>query len=224
VVAGDIDLVDARRMVEQYFGTIPAGNQTPRPEMPRDFPESEVREIILDNVPLPAVFMGYRIPSEYHDEFVAMDLVSDVLGNGDSSRLHHELVYERQIANQASLIIDPREHESILLIYAIANPGHTADELENVIDSEIQKLLLAGLTSTELEKTRNRMESSYYIALQSMSMRADRLAHFALLYDDPTTLHALMHRYLSVSQEEMLAAASKFFRSSNRVVLHYLPR
>ena len=224
VVAGDIDYQETRRLIDQYFGTISRGIQMPRPTVLADFPETELREIILDNVPLPAVFIGYRIPNEYHDEFIAMDLVSDIFGSGESSRLHHALVYEQQIANQASLIIDARQQESMVLFYAIANPGHSADALEAAIDREIHKLLLAGLTTTELEKTRNRIESSFYNALHSMSMRADRLGHYALFYDDPTSMTTMLHRYLSTSQESMLDAASKFLRPSNRAVLHYLPR
>jgi zinc protease len=224
VVAGDIDRDEARRMVDAYFGPIPAGGPPARPAMPGEAAHAEAREIIQDNVPLPAVFIGYRIPRESSDTFIAMDLVADILGNGESSRLHHALVYELQIANQASVIVDPRQHDGMLLVYAIANPGHTADELEDAIDSEIQKLLLAGLAPDELEKTRNRMESSYYIALQSMGMRADRLAHFALFYDDPWMLTGLMDRYLCVGADDMAMAASAFLRSSNRSVLHYLPR
>ncbi|MBL0174063.1 MAG: insulinase family protein [Ignavibacteria bacterium] len=223
VIAGDIDVDATAALVERWFGQIPAGGPPSRPVAPALAPLGEVREVVRDVVPLPGVFIGYRVPPERERAFIAMDLLSDILGNGESSRLHRALVYDQQIASQASVYVDPRQHPGILVVYALANQGRSAEELEHSIDTEIAKLLETPLPAAELEKTRNRVEGFYFQNLLSLSSRADRLAHHTLFDNDPDLVNTLLSQYLDVGVAELRDTAEAWLRPGHRVVLHYLP-
>jgi predicted Zn-dependent peptidase len=223
VIAGDIDIEQTTELVRRWFGAIPAGSPPARPSAPPLAPLGEIREVVRDVVPLPGVFIGYRVPPERERAFLALDLLSDILGNGESSRLHRSLVYEQQIASQASVYVDARQHPGILVVYALASQGHTAEELEAAIDAQIGALLDAPVPDAEMEKTRNRIEGFYFQNLLSLSSRADRLAHHALFDDDPGLVNTLLPQYLAVTADEIREAAVAWLQPDSRVVLHYIP-
>ena len=221
-IAGDFDPVEARDLIEHYFGSIPAGPVVPRIDARTWLPPGGHVEVVHDQVPLPAVFAAWRIPSERDPAFPSIDLLSDVLGNGDTSRLHHALVYEQQVASQSSAYVDAREDGGMFVVYAVANPGRTAGELEAAIDREIARLVAGGITEAEMTKTRNRMESSLYLHLQTVQARADRLAHFTVVHDDPALASTVLDRYSAVTAGDVHAAAAHL-GTDQRVVLHYVP-
>lgn len=222
-LAGDFDPAEALELIERYFGTIPSRPAAPRPVEPALAPPSETRAVVHDAVPLAAVFMGYRIPREAHDDFILSDLLSDMLGNGESSRLHHTLVYEQQIASQASAYIEAREHTGMLTIFAVTAPDHGIEELERAIDQEIGALRAAPPSEEEMRKILHRVEYLHHQGMLSFSTRADRLAHYALFYNDPLLINVTLHKYLAATPEELHAAARAYLDPDLRVVLHYLP-
>jgi len=223
VIAGDIEPDRVFSLVEKYFSDIP--------QVSSDAPGSSFtledihagRKVVEDDVPLPAVFAGFRIAPEMEPGFIAMDLCSDILGNGESSRLYRSMVYDSNIASQVSAYVESREFQSMLMIYAVANPGHSAAELEEAIDAEISSLLANSITVPEIEKIRNKVEYSYYQHLQTLTSTADRLGHYALLYDHPEHIHTMLGEYLATSAEDIVETSREVFSEGNSVVVHYIP-
>ncbi len=223
-IAGDVDASRAVKLAQRYFGDIQRGNSVPRvaaAEPPRN---RETRAIVEDDVPLPAVFMAFNICEETGGDLIPLDMLSDLFGYGESSRLHQRLVYERNIANQASAFIDVREHPGLMMFYAMANPGISAQALEDAINEEINAALTQGMHERELNRIKNKIESAYYQSMQSISLRADRLTHHALMYDQPERLTMLIHEYLSTGIDSLINTGRRYLRPENRTVLHYVPR
>jgi zinc protease len=177
-----------------------------------------------DDVPLPAVFVGYRTPPERDDDFIALDLLSDILGSGESSRLYQSLVYAAHRAGQASSWVDGRDGHGMFVAYAMAVPGTGAGELEDAIDKEIRRVARDGIGEAEMEKTRNRVEAAFYQSMQTMSHRADRLAHYALFHDDPAVIHSMLDRYRRCGAGDIRRAAERCVASDGRAVIHFVPR
>ena len=222
-LAGDIDPDRVLRLIESYFGPIAPGGPVTRPSAEVPLPHGESRETHLDAVPLPGVFIGRRIPPEHNDEFLAMDVLSDLLGSGESSRLHQRLVYEKQIAGQASAFVDGRRYPGLFVAYATATPGNSAENLEEAIEHELRRLVDDPIPDAELAKARNRVEALYMQHLQSLNLCADRFAHYALFENDPQLINSMLGKYLEVSADDIRRAAERYLASSDRVVLHYLP-
>lgn len=223
VLAGDFDTDHIARQVERWFGPIPSG--TPRERIPLNggAPAERARETTPDAVPLPGVFLGWRIPPERDDAFPAADLVSDVLGSGDTSRLHNVLVHERRIADQASAFVDARRGDSMLVAYASATQGVDAPTLEDALRGEIARLADKGVTDLEIRKLRNRVEALTSQQLQSLHSCADRIAHHALFDNDAAAVNAQLQRYLDVDAAKIREAARALHDAGRDVALHFIP-
>jgi zinc protease len=224
VIAGDIDYFETSMLVASYFGPIPEGKAPPRIPGHHLDALGEKREIIVDDVPLPGVFIAYRLSEESHADFIPLDVVTEILSSGESSRLYRALVYEQQCASEVVAFVESRQHQGCLIIAAFANPGHTCEELERAIDAELLKLVHTPVEKAELERNLNRIETSFYGNLQLLSSRAERLAHDALFRDNPEYMETMLESYAQVTAETVRMIAAQYLEKNNRVVLHFIPR
>ncbi len=102
-IAGDINIDETKKQVEQYFAAIPKGTKPiPRPHFDGKLLGGEVRDVIEDNIQLPALFEAYRAPRQGSDEYYAFNLLSSILSGGRSSRMNKTLIDEKQIAIEAT--------------------------------------------------------------------------------------------------------------------------
>jgi predicted Zn-dependent peptidase len=206
-ICGDFDPGLARAAVERYFGPIPHGPPIPPIPGPATLPlpsGAEVREAVHAEVGLPRVYLAFRIPAYGTDEFYPLDVASHVLGHGKSSRLYRSLVREQRIAQDVAAFAFP-------LVYGAAMLHEVAALGENATDLEVER----AVTGIEAHQT---------IGLQQVGERADQLAMFTTLWDDPDHINTELDRYRAVSAAAVRQAAVRFFGGDNRVVLSYLPR
>lgn len=223
-IAGDIDLAAAKALVEKYFGGIPKGDAVPRVNLVEPPRAAPVRQIVEDDIPLPGVFLAFNTCAEKDPDSYAVDLLTDVLGSGESSRLYHTLVYERKIASQVAAYFDAREHPGLLVVYAIASPGVNPDTVENALKEELARLKEQKIGARELQKVKNRTEAGFYRSLQTVQNKADRLAHFAAFYGKPDMINTVVGKYLAVTVDDIQRAARQYLDFDRSVVLRYVPR
>lgn len=207
-----------------YFENIP--NTADAPLAPNfDEPDQieERREIVdSEHVPLPAVFYAYRIPAEGTRDYLALDLLNEILSSGESSRLHHSLVYEMQIASEATSFVDGREMPGLLYIYAMhQSPEGGTAPLERAIGAVIEDVIKNGLRAEEVQKAKNKIESAIVGSRVTVQGKADQLAHAALFYSDAGRINRILDEYLSISSEEIRMAAERFLRPENRSTVLY---
>ncbi|MGH9945148.1 MAG: M16 family metallopeptidase, partial [Pyrinomonadaceae bacterium] len=155
-IVGDFDPVEARRLVEQYFGTL-----SPQPAPPAvdvsEPPEVAGRhELYLDQfAQLPALMMGWKAPARRAADFYSLALATDLLLEGESSRLYQKLVKgeESVVAIQGG--IGERRGPSSLYVFAIPKPDRATTDIRGAIDEEIKRFAAEGPTAEEMEKLRN---------------------------------------------------------------------
>ncbi len=223
-IAGDIDIAAARALVEKYFGGIAKGDAAPRVNLVEPPRARQIRETVEDNIPLPGVFIAFNACAEKDPDSYAVDLLTDVLGSGESSRLYRTLVYERKIASQVAAYFDTREQPGLVVVYAIAAPGVAPDTLEAGIMREIARLREEKIGERELLKVKNRTEAGFYRSLQTVQNKADRLAHYASFYGNPGLINTVVEKYLAVTADDIRAAAQRYCDPEKSVVLDYVPR
>jgi zinc protease len=190
-VVGDIDTDHACEMINKYFGTIPAGKKITRREFTENYIESEIRAQIPDDVQLPGIFMAYKITRENTDEFYRFDILSDILATGDSSRLYNELVYKKQLVSDIGCWVDAKEYSGILYLYAILMPGINTEQVQTEIDTIIENISTKGITLTELEKVKNRIETRHAYRMQTNLSRADLLSHYEIFYNNASMINSI---------------------------------
>ena len=225
-VAGDFEPAAALAMIERHFGPIPANPDLPPPPDMTIPPliGSELREVVPDRVPLPRVYLAYRMPVFGTDGFDALSVAADVLGAGRASRLYRILVRERQLAQDVTVFPFPIVGgASMFVLWATARPGISPEDLEAAVLAEIERLTAEGPSDDELERVRNLHAAAVESSLERIAERADRLSMYTCLFDEPERINTEVSRFLAVGAGELRAAMAATLRPDNRLVLTYVP-
>ena len=226
-IAGDFEPGEARRLVEQYFGSIPRGTNRPplaSMELPPTFGQSR-RDVVMDAVMLPRLYLAFRSPVFGSDEYYAASVTGAILGMRRGSRLHRTLVRDRQVASDATAFtFDLPKGSDLLVVDVTARPGIDAEVLEQEVASEIDTLHAGGVDSTEVERAVALIETDFISSMQAAGDRADKLSLFATYFGDPRLLNEQVDRYRSVTAQEVNAFARSRLGQDNRASLLYLPR
>lgn len=224
-IAGDIDYVTAKQLVTKYFGSIPKGKKPVyRPTIVEPDMTEEIRDTIYDNIQLPAVVQTYRIPAQGTPDFYAVSMLSQLLSQGESSRLYRALVDEQQKALFVGSFPFALEHPGVTLAFGIANAGVDVKDLEMGMDNEVLKIQNELISDDEFQKLRNQVENDFISGNSRVAGIAESLANYKMYYGDANLINTELDRYLNVTKQDIMNAAKKYFRKSNRVVLHYLPK
>lgn len=224
-IAGDINIADTKKLVEDYFAAIPKGTKPiPRPNVTEPPLGGEVRATIEDNIQLPAVFQAYRAPRQGSDEYYAFRLLSTILSGGPSSRMNKILVDQKQLALQAAAFPFFNEDAGLFISLAIANMGVKADALESAMDSVVSDLKTKPVSETEFQKVKNQIETQFVSGNATMAGIAESLANYEVYFGDANLINTELARYQKVTREDLLNVAKKYLNKDNRVVLYYVPK
>jgi len=225
-IVGDVDPAQARAWVERYFGEIPSNPAIPSlgdMTLPATI-GAETREEVVDRVPLPRHFFGFRAPVLGDPRFDAVEVASQILAGGKGSRLYRRLVREERIAQDVAIFpVGLTGGASMVAGQATVRPGVDPAVVETAFEEELERLGREPVTADELARALALIETYELDALQRVDERADRLAMFATIMDDPDMINRQLDRYLAVGAAEIQAAAAEVFRPDNRAVLTYVP-
>ncbi len=224
-IAGDINIDETKKQVEQYFAAIPKGTKPiPRPNITEKPLGGEVRDVIEDNIQLPAVIQAYRAPKQGSDEYYAFRLLGTILSGGPSSRMNKTIVDERQMAVAALSLPFFNEDAGLFLNYAIAAMGVKPEALEKVVDSVVATLKTGLVSEREFQKVKNQVQTSFVSANSTMAGIAESLANYEVYFGDANLINTELDRYNKVTREDILNVAKKYLNKDNRVVLYYVPK
>ncbi|HQW86156.1 MAG TPA: pitrilysin family protein [Flavobacteriales bacterium] len=224
VIAGDVKAADMRKLVEKYFAAIPRGKDIVRPTAVEPQLKGEVRDVVHDQIQLPAVVQAYRIPAYGTADFYAVDMLNRLLSNGNSSRLNVELKDRAQKALYVGAFSFPFEHPGLAIAFAIANMGVAAEELEKAMDAEFAKVREGMVPQPELDKLKAQLETEFVRDNSRVAGVASNLATAHTFLGGAQMASRELERYLSVTPEDLQRVAKEYFSPDARVVLHYLPK
>jgi predicted Zn-dependent peptidase len=223
-IVGDFDSAEARSLVEKYFASIPSQPAPPSVDVSEPREVATRSELYLDPfAQLPAVMIGWKVPPRRTEDYYALALASDLLLDGDSSRLYQRLVKDEESVVGIQGSIGERRGPSTLYVFAIPKPGHPTDEIRATIQQEIERLANEGPTPGEMEKLRNTLLNDAVRSRQSTLYRAQRLAEYALYDGDPEIFNTELERYLAVTTEQIKAAVSRYLLTDNHSVMDVVP-
>lgn len=223
VVAGPVKTDDVRALAEKWFGDIPSGTKYER-RLPAEPAQGETRRLeVQADVPLDALYMCWHMPARMETGYQAVDMLTDILGSGASSRLHQSLVKEQKLFSNVECYHFGSTDRGLLTIEGKLVSGITLEAAEAAVQKEVDAILSSGITEAELQKAKNKTESM--IAFEDMSLmnRANSLAYYELL-GDAHMMNTEFARYASVTVSELLEQARHVFRPSNLNVMYYLSK
>ncbi len=225
-IAGDYDPATIKQLLEKYFGPIPAGPTVASTDIVTPPITAEKRVVVTDTVQLPKVILAWLTPSAFKPGDADADIAAHVLGSGKSSRLYRELVYKQQIAQSAECNNRSDMLASTLTCEFIAKPGVTPEKLEAEAEKVIDGLIDAGPTPTEVEWSRNKVETDLISGLQRLGGFggvADQLNYYNQYTGDPGYLPKDLARYDAVTPASVHKLAQTTLTKNQRVVVYGIP-
>ncbi|MGA8013188.1 MAG: pitrilysin family protein [Candidatus Acidiferrales bacterium] len=213
VIVGDFNSDQALSWTRKYFEGIPASaGPIPRPDTPEP-PQTEERDVAksYSNTPLPAVVIGYKIPSRYAPDAYPLDLASNILAGGESSRLYQALVYKDQIAVQSAGFGNFTEDPNLFWAYAIMNPGHAPADGEKAVVAILDGLKNQPVSANELQKAKNQEISGFILGRDTDEQKAVALAGATVIGKNPDLVNTELERYLKVTPEDIERVAKEYF-------------
>jgi zinc protease len=225
-LAGDFDPEAALTMVSGYFGGIDAGPRVERVRAEASI-DGERRILLEDRIEMPRLYLAWLTPAMFADGDAALDLASDVLANGKTSRLYRRLVFEERIATDVSAAQNSRELCGFTQMSATAAPGHPLPELERAIVEEIGRLAAEGPTDDEIDRGRVQAETQFVQRLQTVGGfggKSDQLNAYNTFLGRPDYFGEDLGRYERVTKSSLQDAVRKHLTADGRVALSVVPR
>ncbi len=225
-IAGDVDPIQARALVEKWFSDVPAGPSTSPIDPPAARLSEEKRLLLEDRVTLPRIYMAWLSPAYFAPGDAEMDLLASILSDGKNSRLYKRLVYELQIAQNVFAFQSSGELGSNFQIVATARSGHDLGELERVIQEEIDRLRREPPDQRELQRCVNQWEVRFLDGLERVGGfggKADRLNAYYIRTGNPDYFNEDLARYRAVDPGDIRSMVQTYLRDDARVVLSVVP-
>jgi len=224
VVAGDINVAEAKRMIQNYFGSIPRGNEVQRVNIKEQPITKQIDAVAYDtNIQIPAVVHAYRTPSMTTRESRVLDMVSTILSTGRSSRLYRKLVDEQKIALQVAAFNFSQEDYGMYITFALPLNNATLEDITKSIDEEIVKLQNELISEEEFQKLQNVFENNFVNANATVAGIANSLAMYQRFHGDTNLINTEIEIYRSITRDEIREAARKYLNPNQRLRLEYLP-
>ena len=225
VVTGDFDQAQVKRWVEAYFGPIPKGGKPIPREIPQEPAQTAERRAVdyHANTPLPAVVLTYHVPEAVNSDVYALQVASNILSAGESSRLYRRMVYEKQIAlgagGQAFVLEDP----GVFFFFAFLQSGQKPEDAEKELEAEIERLKSEPVSETELAKARNQLISELVFGRQTVQNKADAIGYASAVLGDVSLVNRQLAEYQKVTAADVQRVAKTYFKPENRTAVYMLP-
>ena len=222
-VAGNVNEDLVYQLAEKWFNPIERSSSYER-KLPIEPPQTEKRKLVVERaVPLDAIYLAFHCCARIDKEFYAIDLMSDILSRGHSSRLHNKLIKENKMFSEINAYCTGDIDKGLFVIEGKLVEGRNIEEAEMLIWEELNTLKRKLVSSPELEKVKNKVEATMEFSEVDLASRALNLA-MAEWMGDVNLVNNEIELYLAVTDQDILDQANVIFNEANCSVLHYLKK
>jgi predicted Zn-dependent peptidase len=223
VVAGDVEVEQVKALAEKWFEPIDAGMK-PKRNLPAEPPQTEYRSLTVErDVPISSIYRAYRMCARTDEEYHTVDLLSDILSRGNSSRLYKNLIKDKQLFSDINAYVMGDFDKGLFVISGKINDGVTIEQAEAGIDAEIAKMQNELVAADELQKCKNKIESTVTYSEADVLNKATNLAISELL-GDANLINLEIENYQNVTAEGIKEQANKILQKTNCSTLFYLKK
>ena len=219
-IAGNVETEHIQQLAEKWFEPIPAGKEV-KNIYPIELEQTVSRELTVERpVPQNAVYMAWPMPARTDEGFYSCDLISDVLSNGNSSRLYQKLVKEDQLFSDINAFVTGDLDAGLFIVSGKLINGTSGKEATKAIQKQLDLLASELVREEELQKVKNKIESNLIFSKLSVLNKAMNLGYYEML-GDANYLNQEIENYRKVNRNQIREEASQIFAENKRNVLYY---
>jgi predicted Zn-dependent peptidase len=223
VIGGNVETREVKKLVKKWFSDIPIGEKYIR-NLPVEPEQTEERTLTVErDVPLNAIYKAYHMCGRLAEEYYAIDLLSDILSNGDSSRLFQKLVKELKLFVDINAFLTGDFDNGLFVITGKIMDGVDIKVAEDAIKLEIENICNDGIAEEELNKVKIKAESTLIFSEVSILNKTMNLAYYELL-GDAEMINQEVDKYRKVTSKQVQQSAQKIFRPKNCSSMYYLSK
>jgi predicted Zn-dependent peptidase len=224
VVAGDMDIDKTKKMIQDYFGPIPRGNEVVR-NYPKEAPiTEEIKTQTFDNnIQIPAAVVAYRTPGFASREAYVLDMISSYLSDGKSSKLYKKMVDDQKQALQVGAFNVGQEDYGMYLVFGLPLGEVSLETLVSEMEEEVAAVRNGLISENDYQKLQNKFENQFVNSNSSVEGIANSLARNYMLYGDTSLINKEIDIYRSITRAEIQKVAQEYLKPNQRVVIDYLP-
>ncbi|HCU11378.1 MAG TPA: insulinase family protein [Gemmatimonadetes bacterium] len=222
-IAGDFDPATVKKLVAQYFGSIPRGPEVkrrltvPSVTIPRD-----TFLVLEDKVQLPRVFYTWHSVKGFSKDDAALDILAQIIANDKNSRLYKKLVYDLQIAQNVGAFQDGSRLDGKFQIDITPKPGQKVADIDRIVQTEIANVINTGVAPRELQRAQNLYKASFLNRLASVLGKAEVLNSYNYFIGNPDYVQQDAARYERVTAADVQRVA-KTYLGRPKIVLTVVP-
>ncbi len=224
VVAGDFESEHAKKLIDKYYsGMVP--QEIKRREVPPEPKQQGQRNgRIAKEVQGATISVNFPVPKSGEDEAYVADIIANVLGEGESSRLYRRLIYRFQLASMVTAQAATYREAGVFSIFASLKPSVSLEEAKNAIYGEIWNIREKGISDRELEKAKNQMVKQYVDSLKTIDGKARMMALNEIVMGSYDHFFKDIEKYGGVTKEQVVAVAKKYLQPPQRSLVVVEPK
>ncbi|HXU83161.1 MAG TPA: pitrilysin family protein [Polyangia bacterium] len=223
IVVGDVREAEVRRLVDQHFAKVPRGPEPPRPTAVEPPQTARRDKTLAVPVELPVVIGGYHLPPARHPDSAALEVLSGILSEGESSRMHQRLVRRDKLALAAGGVVQALEASGLFLVYAAHLPDRDQAKVRAGLLDEIARVRQDGVTAAELIKAKNQLAAGYIYRLETVDGIATQLGTAQCIEGDWRRFLDEAARTLAVTAADIKRVAGQYLTDGNLTTVSVRP-
>ncbi len=223
-LVGDIDEDRALAQVEKWFGPLPRRELPSRPQGPIHSLSEAVAEVMEDQVPLTRLYLAYSTPPFGHEDWFALNLLSAYLTTGKSSPLYRELVWEREMAQNASAFILPTEVSATFGFVSSLSPGTDANAVEAIFRQALRAIGEGHVEPTDFARARRQSLTGHFEALENVDSLADAISRGTTYLGEPSMAWRETEYLLAVTPEDLSRVVQQWLQPHQQAKITVVPK
>ncbi len=223
ILSGNVDEDLCIKLAERWFGAIP-NRQVNKAPIPQEPEQIALREMTVErDVPDTALYLAFHMPGRQERGYYVCDLISDVLSNGNSSRMYQRLIKEQKLFVELDAYVSGDHDPGLFIISGKLAGGVTIDQARKAIWEELRRIQEEPVTAIELEKVKNKLEANVVYSQMNYLHMAQELAGFENI-DRAERINEQMLIYRSITSSDLMTRAGQLFRETNCSQLNYMAK
>jgi predicted Zn-dependent peptidase len=219
-ITGNIKSSDALMLTEKWFGTIEK-REIDKCTLPAEPPQTEERSITIEKgIPADALYKAWHVCPRVSPDFFTLDLLTDIFAGGESGRLYSSLVREKKLFSDINAYITGDIDPGLLIINGKMMKGIDFEVAEEAVNKIVDEIINNRIPQEEMDKVKNKFESSFVFLNTSNLNKAMSLALHELI-EDANGLNEEVELYRSVNSEMVIEAARNYLKPTNCSTLYY---
>ncbi|MGM0603411.1 MAG: M16 family metallopeptidase [Bacillota bacterium] len=222
-ISGDVTGEKAYQLVKKYFGSYES-KKVQKADF--EFPEQKEEKVVKIRkiTRIPYIVMFYKLPPGDHPDMAAVDFLQDILINNSTSRITEELKRKQNILHAAGAYRMSLSVPGFSRIVLVPNSEENVEKVVQGFEKELQKIIENGVSEDEIKITKKRMTKNLILSQKNISSFSDMIIGDHIKFGRPNFYKEKIKRINSVTEEDIIRAAEKYFKKSSRTTGYILPK